>query len=522
MRAAVTLVAALALAAALPAREPPTKDALLVAIEKQLRAAAESAGPSVGCVVASRSDRYPKAPGPDVPGKLGAFDLNEFVRLNTAPGDARVAAELDLSGPRAVANHGFACGVVVDPAGLILTPYHVVEGAAKVYVYLPGKPGSYADIHAADARHDLAVLKLINPPPGLTAIKFADVRLDTGPGRKPTVAAGSLAVTVAHAPTTGFTLDKPSAALGVVAAIRVPAPVPAPPPNVPPTPASRSESYYLYGTMVEIDARLTAAADGSRLSLGTDGAAVLDLDGQMIGLTTAAAALPGGDRGPQYAFPADASFRRAVDVLKRGEEVEYGYLGISMGNGLQIQTVVPRGPAARAGIQAPAFGGDGDTVTRANDVPIATFEELLHHVGGVLAGNKVKLTVARDGRSRDVEVTLGKYQHKQTVIASSRPDPVFGLRVDYGGPLLFMGLQPLAPELPDGVSVREIAPNSPAANAFKRLGDRPERWLITHVGGAPVAAPAEFYKAAKGQASVKLTVRDPSEQNPRDREVTIP
>ena len=106
----------------------------------------------------------------------------------------------------------------------------------------------------------------------------------------------------------------------------------------------------------------------------------------------------------------------------------------------------------------------------------------------------------------------------------ARPEPVFGLRVDYSS-ILALSLSEarvLVNGVPSGVSVREIAPNSPAAAAFKKLGDRPERWLITQVNGTAVTTPAEFYKAAKGRESVKLTMIDPTELNRKDREVTLP
>lgn len=519
MRAAFALVAALALGTALPARQPPNKSELLAAAEKQVRAATESVGPSVACVVASKSDRYGKPPADAPPGKLGTFDPKEFLKLNTAPGDARVAVELDLADTKNIPDHGFACGLVVDASGLILTPYHAVEGATKVFVHLPGKVGSYADIHAADARYDLAVLKLINPPAGLTPVKFADVRLPGRGVQKPTVDAGTFAVVVASSHLVGFALDKSATWAWV---FKIPKPTGGGTPQ--------SESYYTYGPFLEIEARPA-----------TDGAAVLNLDGEVIGLTTSLPGVPAGaqtpapvlqpgmqpmvpvvDRGLLYAFPADAPFRRVVDVLKRGEEVEYGYLGVSMQTGgLHVTTVTPRGPAARAGIQGPL--GGGDTITHADGVPISGYEELLHHVGGALAGNKVKLRVQRGRDSHDFDVALGKFQHKQASIASVRPEPVFGLRVDYGGPLaMSSGGRPDGTGLPDGVSVRELVPNSPAAAALKKLGDRPDRWQITHVNGAAVATPAAFYKAVKGQASVKLTVRDPGELTPRDREVTIP
>ena len=56
----------------------------------------------------------------------------------------------------------FGSGVVIDPDGLILTNYHVVQNATKIFVRLAGGKSSYADIHAADPRSDLAVLKLLN------------------------------------------------------------------------------------------------------------------------------------------------------------------------------------------------------------------------------------------------------------------------------------------------------------------------------------------------------------------------
>src|SRR5262249_2553506 len=140
--AGVTLLVALTLAGAtLPAQEPnkTAYQEYLAAVEKQLKAANQSAGPCVGCVVVSRSDRYPKPiPADDRPGKLGGYDFKEFIKLNPAPGDALLGKTLDLSDPKNIPDHGFASGVVIDTAGLILTPYHIVEGATKVYVHLPG------------------------------------------------------------------------------------------------------------------------------------------------------------------------------------------------------------------------------------------------------------------------------------------------------------------------------------------------------------------------------------------------
>ncbi len=496
MRVVCAILLTLATLGATPAAEP-TRQELLLAVEKQLKAASTSAGPAIACLVVSRSNRYPKQAAGNGPGKLGAFDRNAY--LHAHPNEKRLALSLDLSDPVAIAEHGYACGVVIDAAGLILTPYHVVEGATKVFVFLPGQVGSYADILAADTRSDLAVLKLITPLPKLTSITLADVQLPER-ARRGTVFEGKLAVLVASSYLPGFPIGKPAATLGSITSIYQPANGPG---------AGASDSYYRHGPLLGHDAKLNT---------GIDGAALLNLDGEMIGLTTSGPNVT-GDRGPHFAFPCDEYFRNVVGVLRRGEEVEYGYLGVQGPNagpgGIGFDVVMPGGPAARAGLES------GDFLTHVNGHPTNTYEQLLLRIGAALAGSKVRLTVLRDGRRREIDVVLGKFAHKQPCIASVRPAAVFGLRVDYDSVLsqAQRGPRGFGSIVPPGVSVREVAPGSAAARA---LGERPERWIITRVNGKAITTPAEFYKAAQGQKSIKLMLQDPTDRNRTDREVTLP
>ena len=109
-------------------------------------------GPSIACVVVSRSEHYPKpSSSGDTPGKLGGFDRKEFLKNNASADRLALANSLDLSDSRLIPDHGYGGGVVIDTSGLVLTPYHLIDGATKVYVFLPGGVGSYADIHAADS-----------------------------------------------------------------------------------------------------------------------------------------------------------------------------------------------------------------------------------------------------------------------------------------------------------------------------------------------------------------------------------
>src|SRR5579872_4459378 len=157
-------------------RRPGLDEALR--LEAELKKAIERAAPSVACILVSRSDAYRRwesAPAADDPGKLGRFDA--AAALSKVPeGDTRARRSIrdhDLSDP-AVVPESFGTGLVLAKSGLILTNAHVVRHATKVYVRFAGGRGSWADIHAADPRSDLAVLRLLDRVPGLEPVTFGD------------------------------------------------------------------------------------------------------------------------------------------------------------------------------------------------------------------------------------------------------------------------------------------------------------------------------------------------------------
>jgi serine protease Do len=495
------------LPAAARADEPKHRE-LLEAFQKQLATVAVEAGPSIACVVVSRSEHYPPVKS-DTPGRLGSFDPREFLKADSSPERIKLARALDLANPRTIADHGFAGGVVIDSAGLILTPYHVIAGATKIHVFLPGTAGSYADVLAADARSDLAVLKLLEPPEKLRPIAFADVRT-TPPS--PTVATGKLVVLLTYPYSAAFRLDKPSASFGAITNVRSRIRHPR---GEPITTTEKLASHYKSGTLLEHDVRVNGPVTGG---------ALLNLDGKLIGLTTAAAVVFDRELGPGYAIPADDNFKRLVGVLRRGEEIEYGFLGVSLpadtASPARLLGITDNGPAEAAGLR------DHDVVTHINGNPVSSFDDLMLQIGCAFAGSNVKLKIVRFGERIDVDVTLGKYKNDQPYVASVRPEPIFGLRVDYastrtipvGNPRRF-GLGPQG--IPAGVWVRDVVPDSPADAKFKTLGDRPDRWTVIKVNGKTISSPGEFYRAAKNEEKITLTLRDPSDPG-RDRELTIP
>lgn len=484
--------------------DPTPDEKILAAFEQKLKAVAESVGPSVACVVVSHSDAYPKSDGP--PGRLGGFDPKEFVTADPSPARADLARRLDLSDPHSAADHGCAGGVVTDAEGLVLVNYHTIEDATKVYVHLGNGKGSYADVRAADRRSDLAVLKLLTPPPGLTPIRFAEVRtIDRTDGRKATVYRGKLVALLTHTAVGGFTPDRPSSPVGSITNVRARHPS-----AVPPDPTNNQGQYtvYEFGTFLEYDARR---------AFGGSGGALLNLDGELVGLTTAVVAPTGPETGPGFALPMDANTRRIVDVLRRGEEVEYGFLGVVLGQGVagvRLDAVTPQGPAQLAGLRP------YEEIVQVDDVPVADQRDVFYGIGNALAGTRVKVRTGPPTR-RVVEVTLAKLPHSQPYVASVRPEPVFGLRVEWGSVLINANLFVRQTGVPPGVFVRELVPNSPAAVKFKELGDFGSRAVIIAVNGTPVATPADFYRAAKGRSSVKLTLVDPLDTG-SPRELTLP
>jgi len=180
-----------------------------------------------------------------------------------------------------------------------------------------------------------------------------------------------------------------------------------------------------------------------------------------------------------------------------------------------LREVTDHSPAWQEGLRP------NDTITHINGVPVFVYEDLLLHAGTSLAGTKIQLRVRElDGKIKNPEVTLAKFKNESPYIASKRPEPVFGLRVDYGSTL--PRSSPGGSSIPQGVAVREVIANSPAAAKFKTLGDNPNRFVVMAVNGKRTPTPAEFYKATRGQASVKLTILDVYDQNSKEDVITIP
>jgi S1-C subfamily serine protease len=461
----------------------PDRPGDLLSLQERIQQVIERAEPSIACILVSRSDAYREfGSGPSgVPGQLGGFDSQRWL-IDPSLDNGRQRQKilnLDLSHPETIPE-SYGSGVVMDESGLVLTTAHVVTRATKIYVRLPGQQGSWADIHALDPRSDLAVLRLLRRPPDLKAIPIGDgTHL-----RK-----GAFVVSLANPFAAGFRDGSPSASLGIVSNLRRRAPG-----LTSDIERSRGNIHHL-GSLIQTDARL---------QLGCSGGALLNLQGEMVGLTTAIAAISGGETPGGFAVAIDTGIRRIIDVLKHGDEVEYGFLGVRLhpdregggpGRGVSLAEVPVGGPAWRAGLRAT------DVIVAVNDRPVRENDDLFLLVSTQLAGNEVRIEVIRPGQGRQVfPVRLAKFPVPGTPIASHRERPRLGLRVDYTS---VIGLQ--SRSIPEGVVIRDVEPQSPADQAHLR----PDT-VIRRVNGRAVQSPAEFYQAVDHAAGpVELTYVSP-------------
>lgn len=459
-------------------------------LQQAMEAAIARAEGSVVCVLISRSGAY-KAYGlmPSDPesGRLGSFDpLPLERRVRSKEERDRLRRQLDLGDPGHVPE-SFGSGVILDGRGLVLTNYHVVRDAAKVFVRLGGGRGCYADIHAADPRSDLAVLRLL----GLEGKPLRPMVLgEAGPARR-----GQFVLALAHPFAAGFRDGKASAAFGILSNLRRRAPIPVPDDVV-------FKSLHHYGTLLQTDARLP---------VGSSGGALVDLEGRMIGLLSSMAAVQGAET-PGYAIPLDGAFRRIIEVLRRGEEVEYGFLGVGFHEreqdqvGVVISHVYSGSPAEREAGLFPR-----DVLLAVNGNPLKESDDLFLHLGTQLAGTTVQLDLLRPGVGPlKKQATLAKYWFPGKSIASSlgRRPFVRGLRVDDAS--ILVQKTPRWSNIPPGVLLTDIEPKGTAAQARLKAGE-----IVTHVDGQAVRTPAEFYRQiGRAVGPVELTLYNFSTTDP--------
>ncbi|MFF7329139.1 S1C family serine protease [Streptomyces sp. NPDC090306] len=283
------------------------------------------------------------------------------------------------------ASNDLGSGVVFDDAGHIVTNAHVVGDEKTFQVTTANSEDTLtASLVYSYPAQDLAVIKLNKVPDGLKAAKFADSsKVEVG---QIVLAMGSplglsSSVTQGIVSATGRTVSESSDGGGTGATI---------------------------GNMVQ-----TSAA----INPGNSGGALVNLDGQVIGIPTLAATDPdlGGSAAPGigFAIPSSLVSKVADQIVKDGKVTDSGRaaLGITgrtvvdnsyRSSGVAVVSVTGGGAADKAGIKA------GDIITKLGDSDITTITSLTEALAGDEPGQRTTVTYSRGGDSKTVNVTLGE------------------------------------------------------------------------------------------------------------------
>lgn len=421
--------------------------------------------------------------------KLGDGELTTAIRGRNplgppeeqAPGQLRliVPEDLDLAA-QDVLSFDYGSGVVIGDAGEILTVFHVVKGASRIHVRAAGSQAFEAELIAADPRSDLAVIvpKQLPgvPPPTLRPISLGDATK---------LRKGCFLLALGN-PFNAARDGSASASWGILANVsrRLEASLE----------EQQQGTLQLrhFSTLLQLD---------SKLNLGMSGGAVVNLKGELVGLTTAAASVSGFDVQAGYAIPIDPLARRAIDSLKQGKEVEYGFIGISLDPriGNRIASITPGTPADRGGLH------EGDTIIAVGDHPVSERDSLILAVNAEPVGRPVNLRVLREGQVLERTLFLSKMPVSGEVIATNRDAPWRGLRVDYTSTLTpgTFSREILDAMSKGSVGVVDVVTGSPAEAAGLKRGQ-----VITAVDNQPVRTPADFAKAVSNRKGTVTITTD--------------
>lgn len=346
-------------------------------------------------------------------------------------------------------------GVIVDAGnGYVLTNAHVVRNAEEIEVTLIDGRSLKAELVGTDSEVDLAVLKV--PTDNLTAMPVAD---------STALRVGDFVVAIGNPFSLGHTVTS-----GIVSALG--------------RTGLRMDGYENY---IQTDASINP---------GNSGGALVNLRGELVGINTAIIAPAGGNVGIGFAIPTEMTSIIMAQLVENGE-VRRGVLGVNIQDltpelaqafgvdedqrGVVITQVVEDSAAEDAGLQA------GDLVVAVDGRPVRRVMDLRNKVGLAPVGDKVSLTVVRDGKRRTVTAIIRE---------SSQASAEGGAVSKYLKGATLRDLQ--RGELPfadRGVLVEDVEAGSAAAQAKLRRGD-----VIISANRRDVANMEELRAAVPDQA----------------------
>jgi Do/DeqQ family serine protease len=399
----------------------------------------KKAAPAVVNVYVSHVERMPRNP---------LFDDPIFQRFFGRGGgvDERVQKAL-------------GSGVIIDPSGLVVTNFHVVENATEVKVALADRREFEAEIALRDPRTDLAVLRL----------KGGDKFPTLDMGDSDALEVGDFVIAVGDPFGVGQTVTQ-----GIVSALAR-------------TQIGASD----YGFFIQTDAAINP---------GNSGGALLDQDGRLVGINSMIYSRSGGSMGLGFAIPVNMVKGVVAAALSGGKSVRRPWLGATLQNvskdiadnlgldrptGALVVEVAGDSPAAAVGLKR------GDVVAAIDGQSVDDPESVGFRLGVKPLGGTARLAVLRDGKTLDMQLKL-----------SSAPEtpPREALTIQGRSPFdgaLVMNVSPAVSEelslqgASAGVVVASVGDNTTAAQIGLQKGD-----IVLAVNGTVIEKTHDLERAA--------------------------
>lgn len=338
-------------------------------------------------------------------------------------------------------------GVIVDESGVIVTNFHVIEGADQIKIALPDGREFKCSIMLSDQQLDLAVLK-INAGINVPALPMGD---------SDTIAIGDLVLAIGNPFGVGQTTTS-----GIISA------------------TARSQiGVSDFGFFIQTDASINP---------GNSGGALIGMDGQLLGINSAIFSRGGGSNGIGFAIPSNMVKAVVAQAMNGAKEFERPWIGaqfepvtpdIAEALGMErpfgaiITTIEKDGPSAAAGLKS------GDVVLSVNDNEIQHPDALGYRLALHQTGETVTLSIRRKAETLNMPVTLVK-----------KPERTAAGRLVVEGASPFAGAMLSDAGEGEGVLIADVARGSPAENTGFQPGDR-----IIALNGDEMASAADVLRA---------------------------
>jgi len=390
---------------------------------------------------------------------------------------------------RMLPERAMGSGVIISDDGYIVTNNHVVAGADKVTVTMSDRKTYTAKVIAADPAYDLAVVKVdAKNLPFMLYGNSADTKI------------GQWVLAIGYplyldATVTAGIISAKSRALGL-------------------NHDKRGGHELAVESFLQTDAAVNP---------GNSGGALINTSGQLIGINSAIASPTGYYSGYSYAIPVDIVKKVVNDLIKYGS-VQRGFLGAMFvdasgltpdqkerakvpdaADGIYITNLVPDGAAKEAGMQV------GDQIRKINDVTINSGSELQEQLSNYRPGDKINVTVYRNGSEKTMAVTLKNNSGNYDIVKPSTMVDKLGA-----------DLQTLDPKkakeygLNGGVVVRKI--NEGALNDQTRMRDG---FIITKVNGKEVKTLDDLKNIVGSSTDITITGVYPGYNQPFEYPLTL-